>query len=112
MKQVYIARNPADAHLLAGILEEYGISCDVRGEELWTALGALPVTPGTQPAVWIRDDNRYEEAEKLVWQYQNKTLTANTVDGPWKCPKCGEELEAQYTECWQCGSSRPTQTQD
>ncbi len=24
----------------------------------------------------------------------------------WRCTGCGETLEAQFTECWQCGTSR------
>ncbi len=24
----------------------------------------------------------------------------------WQCSGCGETLEAQFTECWQCGTSR------
>jgi len=54
MKQVYIAQDPPDAHLLAGILQEYGISCEIRGEE----------------------------------------------------------IEAQYTDCWQCGTSRAEETEN
>lgn len=112
MKQVYIAQNPPDAHLLAGILQEYGISCKILGEDLWTARGALPISQDTQPTIWIQDDSRYEQAEKLVRQYENKTLTANTGDNPWQCPNCGEEIEAQYTDCWQCGTSRPEETEN
>jgi len=112
MKQVYIAHDPPDAHFVAGILQEYGISCEIRGEELWGARGALPVSPDTQPTIWIRDDNRYEEAQNLVRQYENKTLTANTGNSPWQCPNCGEEIEAQYTDCWQCGTSRAEETEN
>lgn len=54
MKQVYIAQDPPDAHFVAGILQEYGISCEVLGEE----------------------------------------------------------MEAQYTDCWQCGTSRPEDTKN
>jgi hypothetical protein len=28
--------------------------------------------------------------------------------GPWKCPKCGEELEPQFGSCWKCGTVRTT----
>ena len=24
----------------------------------------------------------------------------------WKCPKCGEEIEGQFTDCWSCGRFR------
>jgi hypothetical protein len=111
MKKVYIAQDPPDAHFVAGILQEHGISCEIHGEDLWSARGALPVSPDTLPNIWIKVDNRYEQAEKLVRQIENKTLIAN-IGGQWQCPNCGEEIEAQYTDCWQCGTSRPEETEN
>ena len=111
MIKVYIAQNPPDAHFVAGILQEYGISCEVLGEELWGARGALSVSPDTLPAVWIQDDNKYEQAQNLIRQIENKTLNAPAGDSPWKCPNCGQNLEPQYTDCWKCGTSRPEETE-
>ncbi len=110
MDQVYIANDPADAHLVKGILEQYGISCEIRGEALWSARGQLPLTLDTLPTIWIFDDNRNEEAMQLVEQFVNGTLSANT-GSPWKCPECGEAVEGQFTDCWLCGTNRPAETQ-
>jgi len=110
MKQVYIADEPAEAHLVKGILEQYGISCEVRGEALWGARGQLPLTSETLPAIWIIDDNRFEEAKELTERFENGTLTANAGEEVWKCPECGEEVEGQFTDCWQCGANRPEET--
>jgi len=110
MKQVYIAKDPPDAHLVKAILEQYEITCEVRGEQLWNARGELPLTTDSLPAVWISDDNKYEEAVRLVTAYENGTLAENAGE-PWKCPDCGEEIEGQFTDCWQCGASRPSETQ-
>lgn len=110
MEQVYIANDPTEAHLVKGILEQYEISCEIRGEALWNARGQLPLTLDTLPTIWIFDDNRYEEAMKLVEQFVNGTLSANT-GSPWKCPECGEGVEGQFTDCWQCGTNRPAETQ-
>jgi hypothetical protein len=110
MKQLYIADDPTEAHLVKGILEQYGISCEIRGEALWIARGQLPLTSETLPTIWIIDDNRYEEATELTERFKNGTLTENT-GANWKCPECGEEVEGQFTECWQCGANRPEETQ-
>jgi hypothetical protein len=110
MKQVYIADDPTEAHLVKGILEQYGISCEVRGESLWIARGQLPLTSETLPTIWIFDDNKFEEATELTERFQNRTLSSNT-GANWKCPECGEEVEGQFTECWQCGANRPEETQ-
>jgi hypothetical protein len=106
MKQVYIADDPVEAHLVKGILEQYGISCEIRGESLWRARGGLPLTSETLPTIWIVDDSKFEEATELTERFQNGTLTAN-AGTDWKCPECGEEVEGQFTECWQCGVNRP-----
>ena len=110
MKQVYIADDPTEAHLVKGIFHQYGISCEIRGEALWRARGGLPLTSETLPTIWIFDDNRFEEATELTERFQNGTLAAN-AGANWKCPECGEEVEGQFTECWQCGANRPEETQ-
>ncbi|MGH7830408.1 MAG: DUF7577 domain-containing protein, partial [Candidatus Binatia bacterium] len=28
------------------------------------------------------------------------------VKEPWQCRKCGEVIEGQFTDCWNCGSSQ------
>ena len=110
MKQVYIADDPTEAHLVKGILEQYGISCEIRGEALWIARGQLPLTSETLPTIWIMDESRFEEAKELTERFHNGTLTTNTGTF-WKCPECGEEVEGQFTDCWQCGANRPEETQ-
>ncbi|MCP4611540.1 MAG: hypothetical protein GY845_22745 [Planctomycetes bacterium] len=110
MKQVYIADDPTEAHLVKGILEQYGISCEIRGEALWIARGQLPLTSETLPTIWIADDNRYEEAAELAERFKDGTLTEKG-GANWKCHECGEEVEGQFTECWQCGANRPEETQ-
>lgn len=111
MKQVYIADDPAEAHLVAGILDQDGISCDIRGEDLWNARGQLPLTAETLPTVWIVDDSKYEQAVELVKQFEDRTLAADKGGDPWTCPNCGEEVEAQFSNCWQCRANRPPETQ-
>lgn len=110
MKQVYIADDPTEAHLVKGILEQYGISCEIRGEALWISRGGVPLTSETLPTIWIKDDGRYEEAKELTERFQKGTLTTKT-GSDWKCPECGEEVEGQFTDCWQCGANRPEETQ-
>jgi len=110
MKQVYIADDPTEAHLVKGILEQYGISCEIRGEALWIARGQLPLTSETLPTIWIVDDNRYEEAAELAERFKDGTLTEK-AGANWKCSECDEEVEGQFTECWQCGANRPEETQ-
>jgi len=45
LKKVYIAKNPADAHLLKGLLDGENIEAEVRGEFLYGVRGEVPITP-------------------------------------------------------------------
>jgi hypothetical protein len=109
MKQVYIADDPTEAHLVKGILEQHGISCEIRGEALWSARGGLPLTSEALPSIWIVDESKFDEAQELTEQFKNKTLTADTGTS-WTCPECGVEVEGHFTDCWKCGAGRPEET--
>lgn len=37
---------------------------------------------------------------------RSKDDAPKVVGNPWKCPKCGEQLEPQFTTCWKCGAIR------
>lgn len=106
MKKVFIAKNPADAHLLKGLLEGENIEAAVRGEFLYGVRGEVPITPETCPSVWVMDDSDYDKAMELVSTFRDGDLT-NPIEGKvWRC-SCGEENENQFTECWSCGKARP-----
>lgn len=106
MNKIYTANNPAEAHLVKGIIESYGIKCEVRGEHLFGARGELPITPETLPSVWIFDDNEYQKARQLIEEYDRRKKEDTKDATNWTCLKCGEESDSQFTECWNCGSSR------
>ncbi len=105
MKQVYSAQNPTEAHLVRGILETRGISCEVRGDVLFGARGEIPLTHETAPSVWIEEDFRYKEARRIVQEYESANAGNREKRKSWICSSCGEELEGQFTHCWNCGSS-------
>ena len=105
MKKVYIAKNPADAHLLKGLLEGENIEAEVRGEFLYGVRGEVPITPDTCPSVWVVDDSDYDKAMELVSSFREGE-SPNPIEGEaWRC-NCGEENESQFTECWSGGKAR------
>ena len=106
MKKVYIAKNPADAHLLKALLEGEGIAADVIGEFLYSCRGEVPISRDTLPSVWVMDDADSEKAEEIIRQYRLAENGARENDEEWKCAGCGETNEGLFTECWQCGKSR------
>jgi len=106
LKKVYIAKNPADAHLLKGLLEGEDVEAEVRGEFLYGVSGEVPITPDTCPSVWVMDDTDYAKAIELVSIYREGGSPTPVEGGLWRC-RCGEENESQFSECWSCGKARP-----
>jgi hypothetical protein len=102
MKRVYEAQNPTDAHLLKDILETQDIEAIVKGELLWAARGETPDCP----SVWVVNDEDYEEAMQVMREYLSKGKADKSIEKEWKCKKCGEIVEEQFSECWQCGTER------
>jgi len=104
LKKIYTAKNPADAHLLKGLLEGENIEADVRGEFLYGVRGEVPITPDTCPSVWVMDDADYDRAMELVSTF-GEGEPPNRVEGEsWRCG-CGEENEGQFTECGRWGKA-------
>ncbi|MGD8726880.1 MAG: DUF2007 domain-containing protein [Gemmatimonadales bacterium] len=63
MKQVYVARNEADAKLVCDMLLQSGIKAVVRGDP-------MPVTTKPFPVVYVVADGDLEHAMQLLEQYQ------------------------------------------
>lgn len=106
MKQVFAARDGTEAHFVKGLLESHGLTVTVRGEDLWGTRGEVPFVDAW-PTVWVIDDEREAEAREVVRQYE-ATVEGPTTEGTaWRCPKCGQDLEPQFTTCWSCGTERP-----
>ena len=101
MIQAYVANSLAQAHLIKGFLDAEGIFAVVRGEHLQGIAGEIPVTFDTLPSIWVGDGDR-ERARELI----DRALKSELVLEDWTCAECGEVVEGQFTECWQCGATR------
>ena len=74
------------------ILESAGILCFIRNEHTSASMGAgmmgLFQSHIFDPVLCIVDDDRYEEAVKLI----AGAASSRTSERPdWKCPVCGEQ---------------------
>jgi hypothetical protein len=54
----------------------------------------------TWPQIFVEDDD--ESAAIRTLAQASRIPTGNA----WTCSRCGEELEAQFTECWSCGTAK------
>lgn len=107
MRQVFVAQHPTEAYFVKDLLEREGIDAEVRGEALFGMRGEAPVTPDTLPSVWISDERQTEKAIAIMAAYRHGDARAATAGPPWRCPRCGEQIESQFTACWRCSSTRP-----
>ncbi|MDY6911223.1 MAG: DUF2007 domain-containing protein [Chloroflexota bacterium] len=102
MKRVYSSQGITIVHHFMNILENEGIACLIKNEDLLRAAGGLPLLD-CWPELWITDDSQYEQAQAII----EKAVYGQTSTGStWKCPGCGEEHESQFSDCWNCGTSR------
>ena len=101
MKLFMHCLNVIDAHHRANILRSAGIRAEVRNTLLGGAVGDIPFIE-TGPQIWIQDGQDASIAhEVLALVDQAPTQPA------WKCPACGEAIEGQFAQCWNCGGMRP-----
>ena len=102
MQRVFTASDPVLSGLVRSVLEAAGIQCLLRNQYLTGALGELPVNE-CWPQVWVLSDDDAPRALRLIAE----TLPRDGATGAsWTCPECGERLEPQFRQCWQCGARR------
>ncbi|MDF2153676.1 DUF2007 domain-containing protein [Vibrio sp. CAU 1672] len=99
--KIYIAENPAEAHILCGLLKTENIACEVRGEGLFGLKGEVPFGDETDPYVWLFQPEQQQQAMAIITEYHNQT--AGILFKDWICPNCNENNEGQFGACWQCG---------
>ena len=87
---------------LKNVLDTFGIKCIARNSDLNSAAGELPPVE-CWPELWVVDDEKFGRARSIL----KKTLAPlQPVKKPWHCGGCGEMIEGQFSECWNCGRDR------
>lgn len=102
MKKLYSTDDRVKAGHIQSILEEQGIRCMIKNQNLAGAIGELPPIE-CWPEIWIIDDEEFDHAQDLIYLYTSP-LIKHTSD--WKCT-CGEMIEGQFLSCWNCGKVNP-----
>jgi predicted RNA-binding Zn-ribbon protein involved in translation (DUF1610 family) len=101
VKEVFATRNPAEAHLVRGLLENAGIAAVVENDVLSQWVGEI--VGEMLPRVCVLDESEVERAAAIVAEWQREEPEAPA----WECPKCGEKIGGRFTSCWECGTERP-----
>lgn len=98
-----------DADMVKLYLEGNGISAwlDDEGIGTWAPHYA---SAGGVMAVKVRvADSDIDQAKELLKQMNNADERIRPT--PWKCPQCGEEIEGQFTQFWNCNTVRDADKQ-
>ena len=96
---VYRAAGPTDGHLIRDLLVADGIPVEMRGEQLTSLAGGIPL-PDAWPTLWVVPHN-VARAQELI-----SAAEAGATDAPWRCA-CGEDNDGNFGSCWSCGRDRP-----
>jgi hypothetical protein len=95
-----LTSNESIAYLahLKNLLEQSGIGCVIKNEQLSGGLGEIPFLE-CLPELWVVHDSQLAEAQSLL-----EELTQCSPSAPaWLCTACGETNEGQFAACWHCG---------
>jgi len=103
MKQVFALPESTELELLKNMLEEAGVQCALRNEQLSQALPAAPFNV----ELWVSNDEDLPRAQELCQAWLRPQPGAT---GTWACTQCGQRLRSQFDSCWKCGAQRETST--
>lgn len=102
MHKLLLAPNALTGQHWVNLLTVAGIPCELHNRYLNGALGEIPAEQ-CAPELWLLDERDEALARRLIEAAMNGPPAGSV---PWRCPRCGEMLEAQFTNCWQCGEAR------
>jgi Putative prokaryotic signal transducing protein len=99
MKRIYSAANLPDAHIIAGLLGQAGVSARVFNENAQGGVGEIPFVHAW-PEVWLEDEADTERALELIRGFEQ----GKDTEGQVACPACGESNPGNFEVCWKCGA--------
>lgn len=96
MKRVYSSLNRLLVHHARNLLEAEGVQCVVLNENLAGAMGEVSFLD-CEAQLWVREDRDAARAAAILAAERSAQ-----AGPPWRCA-CGEQLDGQFTQCWNCG---------
>ena len=104
MQKLYEASDSLEAQLLKDRLQAQHIPAVVLGDGLLGGAGELPAM--VFPTVWVVESRDLVPARRVLAEFLS-ARHADSADQAWRCPGCGERVDAEFDLCWQCGTARP-----
>ena len=88
---------------MVGVLQSRGIPAIVT-DQLSTGILAWPIK--------VRVHEEHAEAARAVIDEFLSAGEKPSNAKHWRCPGCGEMIEPQFSDCWNCQTPRPTEGED
>ncbi|PIE89833.1 MAG: hypothetical protein CR997_09155 [Acidobacteria bacterium] len=101
MYTVYSSQDQLLISHLKNLLDQHGIVSVLEQMHLQGAMGELPMT--AWPRIRVPDREQAKKARSLI---KNALQPGPKLHEVWICSSCGETIEGQFTQCWQCGAHR------
>ncbi len=100
MKRLTAHNSLAYVGFLKNVLEQSGIACVIRNDQLSGGIGEIPFLE-CLPELWVLEDNDLTRAATLLKNFEEPPVRT----AQWRCGGCGELNEGQFAACWQCGAA-------
>ena len=101
--KVFSSNIPLEAHAVRNLLEESGIPARAVGDSL---LEVLPVGQIGPIDVWAPTADAARARDIVAGWTAHRAQAPAADQTPWRCPKCGEEVEGDFDVCWNCEEPR------
>lgn len=82
---------------MQSLLEANEIKTFLKNQFGFGGTGELPFVE-TVPQLFILSEEDEERARQII----SEAETSMPESATWACPKCGTEIEGNFTECWNC----------
>lgn len=102
MRTVFVHQDFSRVGYFKSILDEAGIPCLILNEFTHNSLTDLPSLLFF-PTLCVLHDEDYDQAMRILGDYYQALPPTGEN---WHCPKCGEEVPANFDVCWKCGGER------
>jgi hypothetical protein len=103
MTKVFENREIAIVGLMQSHLEAIGIPTVMRNQGLNQLGGEIPFNE-IWPELWVVNDSDLEAARAIVVEFRSPPTGPPPL--PWTCLNCGETVDGNFAQCWNCDSPR------
>jgi len=100
---IYSAETLVQIEHIRALLQSEGIRTTVKNQYLSAGWGELPAFD-CWPELWLVNERDAERARCLLREYLQPE---DSHSQDWLCAHCGERIEGQFGQCWNCGADKP-----